>query len=332
MNGKERVAAAMRGEKQDRIPVMCQLSTPHVIKHSRLSAAEFSRCYDRVYPETLFRLTDEYGMDGVLMDPPPLSLALPAKGKSIEDTALAELYFHREKLTAMSESLLRGYQTALRIMGSSLSVHSFVASPMTLLTGLYSIQDTHLALYDCPEKCKELLDELTEYAKIWADRMIEAGLHAVCVTAPYEGAGLISKEMYLEFADPYTRRLVQHITSKGVPCYIHMCGKINDRLEILADCGIDGLECLDPPPIGNVELADAIDRIGHKVFIKGNIDPVNTVLKGTPRQVYDDALRRLKLAAGKTNRFILSTACSVPADAPADNLRAIVRAAENYAL
>ena len=36
--------------------------------------------------------------------------------------------------------------------------------------------------------------------------------------------------------------------------------------------GVSGIECLDPPPLGNVELAEAKARLGPAVFIKGNID------------------------------------------------------------
>ncbi len=64
-----------------------------------------------------------------------------------------------------------------------------------------------------------------------------------------------------------------------MPVYIHTCGAIGDRLELLAASGADGVDTLDPPPLGNVDLADAKRRIGNRLFIKGNIDPVNTLLR-----------------------------------------------------
>jgi hypothetical protein len=47
------------------------------------------------------------------------------------------------------------------------------------------------------------------------------------------------------------------------------------------ETGISGIECLDPPPIGNVELENAIKRIGKKGFIKGNLDSVNLLLNSS---------------------------------------------------
>jgi hypothetical protein len=35
----------------------------------------------------------------------------------------------------------------------------------------------------------------------------------------------------------------------------------------MLNTGISGLECLDPPPLGNVELDDAMNRIKGKGFL-----------------------------------------------------------------
>jgi uroporphyrinogen-III decarboxylase len=88
---------------------------------------------------------------------------------------------------------------------------------------------------------------------------------------------------------------------------------------MMAEAGVSGLECLDPPPLGNVELADAKARLGPSVFIKGNIDPVNTLLFGARQDIEADVRRRL--AAGMPGGgYILSTACSIAPRTPAENV------------
>ena len=371
MNGKERVAAVMRGGRPDRVPVMCQLSTPHVIKHSTLPPAEFHLNYNEAFGESLFTLAKKYNFDGVLLDSSgydtkamqsrvksietqhdgqtinwengsqtfcPANASPIARGgttiqrKPVEEIAIADLPLpgmYAAKLADLPDFTTAAFRHALKLMGDTLSVHSFVGAPLTALFAVAGIEEALIGLLEAPEHCKMMLEFLTEASKTCVDNMLALGMHAICVTAPFEGASFISKPMYAEFAAPYTKQLVAHINSTGAPCYIHMCGKISDRLELLADSGIDGLECLDPPPLGDVELDDAVARIGQRVFIKGNIDPVNTLLAKTPQEVYDDAAERIKTAAG-TGRYILSTACSVAADTPAENLQILVKAAEKY--
>ena len=65
----------------------------------------------------------------------------------------------------------------------------------------------------------------------------------------------------------------------GLPIYTHTCGEIGDRLQLMVETGIDGIDTLDPPPLGSIDLEEAKKQIGERVFFKGNIDPVNTLLR-----------------------------------------------------
>ncbi|MCK4495042.1 MAG: hypothetical protein KAU91_01735, partial [Candidatus Aminicenantes bacterium] len=88
-----------------------------------------------------------------------------------------------------------------------------------------------------------------------------------------------------------------------------------------------GLECLDPPPLGNVRLAEAKRRVGSRIFIKGNIDPVNVLLYGTIETVKKDAKYRIK--KGKPGGgFILSTACSIAPHTKRENIQVLAQVAE----
>jgi uroporphyrinogen decarboxylase len=145
---------------------------------------------------------------------------------------------------------------------------------------------------------------------------------------------LISPDHYREFVLPYERAIIDGFREEfpDVPVYTHTCGSIGDRLELLEETGTSGIDTLDPPPLGNVDLADAKRRIGERLFIKGNMDPVNTVLMGTPAATFEDATRRIAIAK-PGGGYILSTACSVSPAAPAENimqLRAAVEATGWY--
>jgi len=78
----------------------------------------------------------------------------------------------------------------------------------------------------------------------------------------------------------------------------------------MAETGIDGLDTLDPPPLGNVELAEAKRAVGDRLFIKGNMNSVALLDYKTKEQVIAEASERIRI--GKPGGgYILSTACSV---------------------
>jgi uroporphyrinogen decarboxylase len=154
-----------------------------------------------------------------------------------------------------------------------------------------------------------------------------AGVDAIKISSPFAGAGFLSKDFYQAFVLPYEGRIARAIEAAKVRAYLHTCGDIHDRLELIAGSGVSGLECLDPPPLGRVDLEDAKRRVGGRVFLKGNIDPVHVLLRGSRETVRADALRRLRIGR-PGGRYILSTACSIAPATPRENVLVLAEVAE----
>jgi hypothetical protein len=217
----------------------------------------------------------------------------------------------------------------VRERAPDVSVHGEVFSPFTQFMELLDYMHGLMALVDDPGKVKACLAALSEGTIELMRGHARADADAVIMSSAFAGAGLISPEHYREFVLPYERAVIAgfHQSFPEVPVYTHTCGAIGDRLELLEQTGTNGIDTLDPPPLGNVDLADAKQRIGARLFIKGNMDPVNVVLMGTPEQVLEDATRRIGI--GKPGGgYILSTACSVPPAAPPENISQLHAAAE----
>jgi hypothetical protein len=211
--------------------------------------------------------------------------------------------------------------------GADYSIHGEVTSPFDYFLNLFDVREALMGLIEEPAKVKAILQRFTEAVKKIACGLVAHNVDAVKVSSPYSGAGFISPLFYREFVLPYESQIAQAVTSRGVPAYIHTCGKIHDRLEMMVEAGFSGIECLDPPPLGNVELADAKKRIGEKAFIKGNIDPVNVLLAGTAELVRKDTRRRLETGK-RGGRYILSTACSIAPQTKRGNIQILAEVVE----
>ncbi len=197
-----------------------------------------------------------------------------------------------------------------KAVGGEISVHGEVFSPFTHLMELFGYEEALIGLITDRAKCHALLDRLTAASVAWGIAQAQRGVDAVLISSAFAGGGFISCDMYRDFVVPYERRLADAIRAAGVPAYTHTCGRIGDRLELMVETGIDGLDTLDPPPLGDVELADAKRRIGGRLFIKGNMNPVVLLECRTKEQVAAEASERIRI--GKPGGgYILSTACSV---------------------
>jgi hypothetical protein len=195
-------------------------------------------------------------------------------------------------------------------VGPDYSIHGEITSPFDYFLDLFGHQEGLLALLTEPEASRSVLAHFTGLVKQLAIEMCSTDIDAIKVSSPFAGASFISPAFYLEFVLPFEREIAAAVRKMGVHIYTHTCGAVSDRLEMMFDAGVSGIECLDPPPLGNVELADAKKRTKGRGFIKGNIDSVNTLLFGSHETVLNDARTRIEIGK-EGGGFILSTACSV---------------------
>jgi len=140
-------------------------------------------------------------------------------------------------------------------LAPDISIHAEVFSPFTHLMELFGYEQAMLALVDAPQKCHDALVVLTQ--NVLAQVELYAGCQpdAVLVSSAFAGAGFISRRMYEEFVIPYEDRIFRAISKYGLKSYVHTCGAIGDRLDLMSKTAVDGIDTLDPPPLGTVYLA-----------------------------------------------------------------------------
>ncbi len=221
------------------------------------------------------------------------------------------------------------FQILYQKVGDEFSIHGEITSPFDYLLDLLGYENALMALIENPDKCKLILQKFTDGLIQLASEMCDEKIDAIKISSPFAGAGFISPKFYEEFVLPFESQIVKTIKSKGKFVYLHTCGAINDRLELMTQSGTSGLECLDPKPLGDVDLIDAKRRLGKKVFIKGNIDSVNTLLYGSLNKIIDDVKEIIEIGKNESG-FILSTACSIAPLVPQENIKILKKLAEEY--
>lgn len=214
-------------------------------------------------------------------------------------------------------------------LAGDVSVHMEVFSPFTHFLELFGYENALFALIENPQKCESILQKVTEHVKTEVRFFAKYNPDAILISSAFAGAGFISREMYKQFVIPYEYSINSLIHEIGLPSYVHTCGAIGDRLDLMAETGIDGIDTLDPPPLGTVDLAKAKSEFGARLFFKGNLDGVNELLNADDKQFEDAVKSRLK--HGMPNGgYILSTACSVPPYVKPERLKKLAVLANLY--
>lgn len=337
MNGRERIQAALRGARADAVPVMLH-NFMVAAREAGLTMREF-----REDPEKLagsfVRAVETYGYDGVLVDVDTATLA-GALGVPVERPQDEPALCRGARLTSLDEVAelpppdvardrhLQVWLEAVRLLVAQLGAEVFVRgncdqAPFSLASMMRGAADWMVDLMDPDnaEKAARLLDHCTEAALQFLRLMAGTGAHMVSSGDSPAGPDLVSPSMYAAFAAPWETRLVEQAHALGLPYALHICGRTDRILDVMLGTGADALE-LDyqtDPRLAHDKMKD------RAVFI-GNLDPSGVLALGSAELVERRARELLAIFAD-TPRFVLNAGCAIPASTPAENLRALVRAA-----
>ena len=97
---------------------------------------------------------------------------------------------------------------------------------------------------------------------------------------------------------------------------IHACGNQRENLELIAGLGVDGLEGVAYPPLGNVSLLEAFNMTPDNFLITGGISAAEISNLKTKAEVYLYIRNLFKQLQPFKNRFVLSASCNTPINTP----------------
>ena len=214
-------------------------------------------------------------------------------------------------------------------LAPEVSIHAEVFSPFTHLMELFGYEQALLALVDAPQLCHKLLSVLTQNVLAQVELYAACQPDAILVSSAFAGAGFISRQMYEEFVIPYEGRVFQAINGSGLKSYVHTCGAIGDRLDLMSKTVVDGIDTLDPPPLGTVYLEEAKSKYGERFFFKGNLDAVNELLYADEKTFESAVTERIRIGKPGSG-YILSSACSVAPHVSPERLKRLVELAEQF--
>ena len=230
-------------------------------------------------------------------------------------------------ISELPDYFLDTVKLVLKETAGQVSVQGEVFSPFTHFMELLGYENALMALIDDPVKVHALMHRLVESSIAWAVAQARAGVDAVLISSAFAGGGFLSRDMYAEFVLPYERRLADAVRAAGKPVYTHTCGNIGDRIDLMAQTHINGLDTMDPPPLGDADIAAVKRDVGDKLFLKGNMNSVKLLAAKSEAEVTVEATRCLSAAADRGG-YILSTACSVAPRVEPWKLKMLVPLAE----
>ena len=215
-----------------------------------------------------------------------------------------------------------GDQAAVRAPGTGpFAVASYMVGTQKFLLEIGDIQSGRNTKNAQP--IERMLDLAAEAVTRFGLAQLAMGANILQCGDSLASGSVISPATYRRFVLPRHQRIFHAWKEAGGLTVLHVCGENSRMLDLFAESGAD-IIAID----SMVDLRLAKERIGERVCLIGNIDPVAVMLEGSMAAV-EAAARACIASAWDGGGYILGTGCEVPPGAPLENVQALVRMASN---
>ena len=225
------------------------------------------------------------------------------------DIAIPDNFLERPPMKVVLDAL----SILRRHVGGKVPVIGKVMGPWTLSYHMAGTQNFLLQIgLGEIDRVNKMIRQLMPATIASARAQFQAGADIV-VLADHATGNLVGPRHYQELLLPIHKELTREIDG---PLILHVCGNCTDRLELFSQAGFDAYHFE-----WQVDAKRAVETVGDRMSLVGNVNNPQALLQGTPEDVYKQA--RYAIAAGV---HMIGPECAIPLPTPLENLKAIVAA------
>jgi hypothetical protein len=116
---------------------------------------------------------------------------------------------------------------------------------------------------------------------------------------------MASRRAYETLVQPFEQRLIAQAHAAGAICHVHCHGRVRSTLGLALERGADFFEPMEPPPDGDITLAEAKALCVGRMVLGGNVE-ARLLENESPTEV--EAATRAAFAGGGAGMVLQSTA------------------------
>ena len=193
----------------------------------------------------------------------------------------------------------------------ALMFHNCISDPLDIVARLFSPEDFAIRCITETATIKKMLEKMFEHIYDYLHYVLDHGPRSLYIIAgpEFATAPLLAPRYFDEFVTPFDSRLIDLIHSHGSWATISCNGRLDGVLERIADMGPTALMSIEPPPMGDVSLAEVKRRVGDRLCLIGNIQ--SWEMLALTREEIDARVRQAVKDGAPGGGFILAT-CGSP--------------------
>lgn len=179
--------------------------------------------------------------------------------------------------------------------------------PLCSAAQLFEMGQFTIVAMTAPKLFRRIMDRLARVYWFRTAAIAEAlpgRLWRIC-GPEYASEPYLPPHLFREYVVPYDKLMVDSIQGHGGFARIHCHGRLKSILDHIAATGCTGLDPIEPPPQGDVELAYVREHYGRQMTLFGNLEASD--LENLPTPEFEKKIRKAvrEGTAGPGRGFVL---------------------------
>ena len=178
---------------------------------------------------------------------------------------------------------LTDYEQAIERMGDDGIVMFGLHHPAYMFYNLTGSETLGYLLYDAPDLVEEAIYTFSKRINGFLRGIVDAGISKYGpFTVAYVGPELlipplVSFEMFDKLVFDMDKPNLDIVKNAGGYVWVHCHGKTGKLISRFAEMGVDILNPIEPPPMGDCDIDAAIKAAGGRITLEGNIE-INDII------------------------------------------------------
>lgn len=245
--------------------------------------------------------------------------------KSPEDYARVRFWIADQVLSADYETTRRAIK---QIGDNGLVTINAGSPPLTVFFRFLPQERLIYETYDHPQELDRLAEVIHARALEQCRLAAAAPAEVVIAYAADITTRLISPALFERYALPFLQDCAAVLHSAGKIFALHTCGDVRALLPLMRASGIDAIDSLSEPPLGNTPFEVAMEILGDDICLIGGVSPI-VLANGQPAELrahVHDLWERLP----SRRNLLLCTSDATAYGTPVENLRLVSQLVREY--
>jgi uroporphyrinogen-III decarboxylase len=199
-----------------------------------------------------------------------------------------------------------------------------------LLAEAMKTEDLLMMYYDDRQMFEEALCLFNDYCIRSITPYLEMGIEFVQLS--WYGGSLSfgwSPEIWEKYLYPIVKQHVGIVHRYGAVCSYYDDGKMKRILPFLKEAGVDSVETLTPPPVGDVTLKEVRNIVGSGITLRGGLDTIHVLQNGTRDRIFEEVERLIREGTENGN-YVLFPSDPITAETPLENIQWYIEAGRKF--